>query len=142
MSKYLTALNQIEEERTAQSTPLISDPRREKLSFDRLQKFIFPALFILGLLTVVYFFAKHQPSGPASFFTIQLVTYQTEPRAKEQALKLATEGYDAFVVTHEEYFQVCLGKFANQNLAEKERTKLKDTLVDYKGMYVRFISRS
>lgn len=138
MSKFLAALNQIEQEKSAQDVHLVSNNPPKKSSFDWLWRFIFPALLITSLLAGAYIFWKYQPQ-PNSFFTIQLVTYQSESLAKEQAAKLATEGHSAFVITDGGYFQVCLGKFANQNLADEERTKLKNTLTDYKGMYVRFI---
>ena len=115
MSKFLTALNQIEQEKSPPNVRSVSiAPPSKKSSFDRLWKFIFPVLLITCFLVGAYFFGKYQPlslktqktsPGPAplaSFFTIQLITYQTELRATEQALKLATEGHKTFVVSKDE----------------------------------------
>ena len=151
MSKFLSALNQIEQEKSAQNVRSVSVAPPKESFFGWPWKFIFPLLITLTLLTGAYFFAKYQPlnmkakkvsSEPTpltSFFTIQLITYRTEPRAKEQVLKLATEGYETFVASKGGYFLVCLGRFPNQNLAERKWAKLKTALTGYQGVYIRFI---
>lgn len=142
MSKYTNALNKIEQKKAAHPIYLVSEKPQNKPSFGLSAKIILLTLVIGALAAGAYFFGKQktpvQPQ-PASFFTIQLVTYQTESRAKEQAAKLATEGYESFVLPKGGYFQLCLGKFANQALADGEWRKLKSTLAEYKGMYVRFV---
>ena len=139
MSKYLAALNQIEQEKSTQHVRSVSAESSKKVSLGGLWKFIFPLFVIGALLASAYFFTKHQPVNPSSFFTIQLATYRTESRAKVQAQKFTTEGYETFVVPQDGFFQLCLGKFANENLAHAEWTKLKNILKDYKDRYVRFI---
>ena len=165
MSKYTAALNKIEEEKSAQNiyhtqsqtsttyqSPLVplltADEAQKKSSLLKLSKVISFVLVIGGIAAGSYFLGKYPLihssaektlSQSSPFFTIQLITYQSESRAKEQAAKLAMEGHKTFVLPEGGYFQLCSGKFASQNLAYKAWLKLKGRLTDYKDMYVRFI---
>ncbi len=155
MSKYSVAMSKIEQERLDPNVRLVSEKSRDKPTLKKsptglVFKWVVSVVVICAVGTGAYFLRKPERvisapappqilTDPASFFTIQLITYRIESRATEEAAKLGTEGYEAFVLPKDGYFQLCLGKFAHQNLANEELNKLKNTLTDYQGMFVRFV---
>ncbi len=77
------------------------------------------------------------------FFTIQLVTYRQEKKAKQEIERLAQKGHKAFVIPSGKFYQVCVDTFAQKREALQKLVELKADGFQkmYQGAYVRPIKR-
>jgi len=57
-------------------------------------------------------------------YTIQLVTYRYESRAKREVEKLKQNGFSAFVMQRGKYFQVCVDRFRDREAARAKLDKI------------------
>lgn len=76
-------------------------------------------------------------------FTIQLVTYRSEARAQEEVLNLKEAGYNSFIIPSGEFFQVCINRFKEKEVALQALNKLKNIrdFYSYQDAYVRAVIR-
>ena len=67
-------------------------------------------------------------------YTIQLISYKDEKRAKAKAYELKKMGSEAFLIQNKEWYQVCAGSYRNQKEANADLEKFGAT---YKGCFLR-----
>ena len=74
------------------------------------------------------------------FYTIQLVSYQSVERAREEALKLNEKGYHAIILRSGKYQAVSIDKFDDKARATRRLNELRSALGStYPGALVRFV---
>jgi len=71
-------------------------------------------------------------------YTIQVVTYRTEDRAKKEISTLRAKGFDSQIIKRGIYFEVCAGAYSSTKEAQEYLKLLKQT---YKDCYIRQIER-
>lgn len=65
-----------------------------------------------------------------SGYTIQLASYKSKTTAQKEAKKLQNSGHKTVVLSKGNYIIVCVGAFANKNIATTQLSKLKKTYHD------------
>ena len=78
---------------------------------------------------------------PREGWTVQIVTYTDQSRAREEVAKLRDEGLHPFIIPSGKYYQVCVNTFANRRAALKMLATFA-TDPQYFDAYVRKINRS
>lgn len=76
---------------------------------------------------------------PGKPYTIQVVAYKNEKNAKNEIEQLKAEGYDAFILPSKEWFQVCVGRYANKEESKKDFDTLRNR---YPTSYFRRIEKN
>lgn len=92
---------------------------------------------------------QESPAAPAAVvlldgrYTIQLVTYEREERAKKEVEKLGEKGHRAFIIPSGKFYQVCIETFPEKNLALRKLLELRSVGYErvYAGAYVRPVKR-
>ncbi len=76
-------------------------------------------------------------------FTIQLVTYRSEARAQEEVANLKKSGYNSFIIPSGDFFQVCINRFKEKEVALQQLSELKNVqnFYSYQDAYVRPVMR-
>ena len=69
-------------------------------------------------------------------YTIVAVTFSSKEGASQEVSRLKKEGYDAFLVQSDPYFQVCIGSYSDKNGTENQK-ELKKIKRVYKDAYFR-----
>ncbi|MFC1809442.1 SPOR domain-containing protein [Candidatus Omnitrophota bacterium] len=80
-------------------------------------------------------------SEPATFWTIQIITYVNKTFAKEEMRKTKEKGYDCFILPSGKYYQICVGKYTTKSEANKILDKFKKQK-DYSDAYIRKVDRA
>ncbi|MCM8766015.1 MAG: SPOR domain-containing protein [Candidatus Omnitrophica bacterium] len=77
-------------------------------------------------------------SGKAVYkpYTIQIASYRDKKMAVKLIRELIQDGYKPFVIQNQSIYQVCVGKYSNQEIA---REVLYDLIKKYRTSYIRTI---
>jgi len=88
--------------------------------------------------------APQLPEIKKDFFTIQLVTYQSEKRTREKVDFLNRNGHQTFMLPKGKYFLVCFGVYADKKEAAQKLAEFKKSSLgkEYKDAYLRLIKQT
>ena len=77
----------------------------------------------------------------SEFYTIQLVTYESKERAREEANTLKTQGYGAFILRSNKFYSVCVDKFTEAAQAARRLSEIRKSFGEgaYQDAFVRFV---
>jgi cell division protein FtsN len=67
-------------------------------------------------------------------YAIQVVSFKNEARAKKKIEEFKEDGFDAFIIPAENWFQICVGRYATTEEAKTDLNRLK---ADYKDCFIR-----
>lgn len=79
---------------------------------------------------------KEEVIVSAQLYTIQVIAFKKEKKAKKEMQRLEKEGHKVFAIPSEEWIQVCVGRYTNKEEYKKDLTVLKKR---YPTCYVRKI---
>ena len=80
---------------------------------------------------------KKLPEPSLKPYTIQVVAFKKEEKARQATERLKNDGYKAFVIPSKEWLQVCVGRYINKEESKKDFADLKKM---YPTSYFRKIS--
>ncbi len=69
-------------------------------------------------------------------YTIQVISFKKEANVEREMERLKKDGYEVFTIPAREWFQICVGRYANKKDSEKDLNALKKR---YPTCYVRRI---
>ena len=71
-------------------------------------------------------------------YTIQVIAFKNEKKANKEIALLKNKGYETFIISSNEWLQVCVGQYANREELYKDFDALKN---NYPTCYVRKIRK-
>lgn len=79
---------------------------------------------------------KEARSAPLGTYTIQVVAFKKEKSAQKEIELIKRKGHEAFMIPTKDWFQVCVGRYANTEEARGDLDELKS---NYPTCYIRKI---
>jgi hypothetical protein len=85
---------------------------------------------------------RAQQAQKADYYTVQLVAYQEEIRARQEVQKLVQGGLDVFVLDSGQFYVVCSGRFSSRDQATDWLFTLKNSTFQnglYQDAFIRLV---
>ncbi len=91
-------------------------------------------------ITPIEALPKPAPASPQDFYTVQVIAYRQEDKAKLEAQKLLGQDFQPLILRGSKLFKVCVGKFETKDQANLELENIKTTKhLAYPDAFVRLV---